>query len=64
MRVFVLTETYQAYLDWCAKRWVNPGAATCVTNPAALRGRMTPEDQLFDARTVRPAPAAQEQRVA
>lgn len=53
MRVFVLAETYQAYLDWCAKRWVNPGAAVCVTDPWSLRGKMNPNDQLLDARVVR-----------
>lgn len=54
MRVFVLTETYKTYLDWCCMRHVNPRAAECVTDPTKLRGRMTPEDQLFDARTVAP----------
>lgn len=63
MRVFVLTETLSTYLDWCAMRHVNPRAAECVTDPGELRGRMTPEDQLFDARTVRPAPT-NEQRAA
>jgi len=53
MRVFVLASSYRAYLDWCSARHVNPRAAECVTNPATLRGKMRPGDQLFDARTER-----------
>lgn len=63
MRVFVLTETYKTFLDWCSMRHVNPRAAECVTDPEELRGKMGPEDQLYDARTVRPA-QLQERRVA
>jgi hypothetical protein len=53
MRVFVLAENYNAYLDWCSLRQVNPRAAECVTNPATLRGRMKRDDQLFDARKMK-----------
>ncbi len=53
MRVFVLSETYKTYLDWCYLRRVDPVACECVTNPRNIRGRMKPGDQLFDARQVR-----------
>lgn len=54
MRVFVLAETIKVYLDWCSMRHVNPRAAECITDPQELRGKMTPEDRLFDARLVKP----------
>lgn len=60
MRVFVLADTYKAYLDWCSMRHVNPRAAECVTNPQALRGKMEREDQLYDARTIKPDTPAQQ----
>lgn len=50
MRVFVLAESYNAYLDWCSLRRVNPRAAECVTNPHVLRGQLSRQDQVIDAR--------------
>lgn len=50
MRVFVLVENFQAYLDWCAARRVNPKAAEYVTDPLSLLGQLEKGDQVIDAR--------------
>lgn len=55
MRVYVLSESYKSYLDWCAIRGINPAACECVTDPRTLRGKLEPQDQVIDARHIRVA---------